>query len=255
MSVARVLAGTLREAGAVLGLLVLWQLVTMLLAVPVFLLPQPIVIAQAFASNVDPIARALLLTAAEAVLGFIGGNVLGLLLAFVFVRSSLMARLGLPLAIGLRSVPLIALTPLLTIIFGFGLTTIVIIMAILISFFPALVAGITGLRAPSPEALALMRALDAPESLVYRRLRIPAALPYLFAAFKISAPASVLAAMVAEWTAANSGLGYLILDAGGRYRFPLMWAAIVAATALAVLAFVVAAAAERRVIRWPVETA
>ena len=253
MSVARVLAGTLREAGAVLGLLVLWQLVTMLLAVPVFLLPQPIVIAQAFASNVDPIASALLLTAAEAMLGFIGGNVLGLLLAFVFVRSSLMARVGLPLAIGLRSVPLIALTPLLTIIFGFGLTTIVI-MAILISFFPALVAGITGLRAPSPEALALMRALDAPESLVYRRLRIPAALPYLFAAFKISAPASVLAAMVAEWTAANSGLGYLILDAGGRYRFPLMWAAIVAATALAVLAFVLAAAAERRVIRWPVET-
>ncbi len=104
-------------------------------------------------------------------------------------------------------------------------------------------------------ALALMRALDAPDRFVYRRLRIPAALPYLFAAFKISAPASVLAAMVAEWTAANSGLGYLIIDAGDRYRFPLMWAAIVAATALAVVAFVLAAAVERRVIRWPVETA
>ena len=90
---------------------------------------------------------------------------------------------------------------------------------------------------------------------MYRRLRIPAALPYLFAAFKISAPASVLAAMVAEWTAANSGLGYLIIDAGARYRFPLMWAAIVAATAVAVVAFAVAAAAERRTIHWPVETA
>jgi NitT/TauT family transport system permease protein len=112
-----------------------------------------------------------------------------------------------------------------------------------------------GLRAPSAEALALMRVLDAPDRVLYRRLRIPAALPYIFAAFKISAPASVLAAMVAEWTAANSGLGYLILDAGGRYRFPLMWAAIVGATALAVAAFALASVAERRVIRWPVETA
>jgi len=228
----------------------IWQLVTVLLAVPVFLLPQPVVIAQAFATNLDAIGLALAQTMAEAAVGFVGGNVLGLVLAFVFVRSSLISRAGLPLAIGLRSVPLIALTPLLTILFGFGVLTIVV-MAVLISFFPALVAGMTGLRAPSADALALMRVLDAPE----RRLRIPAALPYLFAAFKISAPASVLAAMVAEWTAANSGLGYLIIDAGARYRFPLMWAAIVAATAVAVVAFAAAAAAERRTIHWPVETA
>jgi ABC-type nitrate/sulfonate/bicarbonate transport system permease component len=61
--------------------------------------------------------------------------------------------------------------------------------------------------------------------------------------------------MVAEWTAANSGLGYLIVDAGDRYRFPLIWAVIVSATALAVAAFVAATIAERRVIRWPVESA
>lgn len=254
MKLLRRLGGLLRDASAIAALILIWQLVTVALAVPAFLLPQPVVIAQALVSNIDLIARALLQTATEAALGFVGGNLLGLVLAFVFVKSDLVSRAGLPLAIGLRSVPLIALTPLLTIIFGFGPLTIVV-MAILISFFPALVAGITGLRAPTPEALALMRALNAPELLVYRRLRIPAALPYLFAAFKISAPASVLAAMVAEWTAANSGLGYLIVDAGDRYRFPLMWAVIVSATALAVAAFVAATIAERRVIRWPVESA
>ncbi len=250
----RGLASAVRDASAVVAFLVVWQLVTVFFAVPVFLLPQPVVIAQALVSNFDPIGRASLQTAAESAAGFLGGNVLGLILASLFVRSTLISRAGLPLAIGLRSVPLIALTPLLTIVFGFGALTIVV-MAVLISFFPALVAGMTGLRAPSSEALALMRVLDAPEPLVFRRLRIPVALPYLFAAFKISAPASVLAAMVAEWTAANSGLGYLIVDAGARYRFPLMWATIVAATALAVGAFAAAAAAERRVIRWPVETA
>ncbi len=100
-----------------------------------------------------------------------------------------------------------------------------------------------------------MHVLDAPERVLYARLRIPAALPFVFAAFKITAPASVLAAMVAEWTAANSGLGYLIIDAGEQYRFPLMWAGIVAATAVAVAAFELASFAERRVISWPVDTA
>jgi len=150
--------------------------------------------------------------------------------------------------------PLIAIAPLLTIVLGFGPTTIVV-MAVLISFFPALVAGSAGLPAPSSEALALMRVLDAPERVRYLRLRIPAALPFVFAAFKITAPAAVLAAMVAEWTAANSGLGYLIIDAGEQYRFPLMWAGIVAATALAVGAFIAASFAERRVIWWPLDNA
>lgn len=247
-------AGALRDAIAIVALIVVWQAATVLLAVPAFVLPQPIVIAQALANNAGTIATALAQTAGEAVLGFVGGNALGIGLALAFTRSTLLERLGIPLAIALRSVPLIAITPVLTIVFGFGATTIVV-MAILISFFPALVGGATGLRAPSAEALALMRVLDAPDRVVYRRLRIPAALPYLFAAFKISAPASVLAAMVAEWTAANSGLGYLIVDAGERYRFPLMWAGIVCATGLAVLAFALASAAERRAIQWPVETA
>jgi len=244
----------LRDAAAVIALVAIWQLVTTAFAVPTFLLPQPTVIGQALLSNADHIGAALVQTTSEAALGFVGGNVLGLVLATVFARWGALARVGLPFAVALRSVPLIAITPLLTIMFGFGPATIVI-MATLISFFPALVAGAAGLRAPSAEALALMRVLDAPERVLYARLRIPAALPFVFAAFKITAPAAVLAAMVAEWTAANSGLGYLIIDAGEQYRFPLMWAGIVAATALAVGAFAVASLAERRLISWPVETA
>ncbi len=250
----RVALAALREAAAVIGLVVAWQLLTSVFAIPAFLLPPPSEVARAFVENLERIAQATAQTTAEAAAGFVGGNALGLLLAVGFARWRLLQELGLPLAIGLRSVPLVAITPVLTILFGFGALTIVV-MAVVISFFPALVAGTVGLRAPSAESLALMRVLDAPERVLYRRLRIPAALPYVFAAFKVSAPASVLAAMVAEWTAANSGLGYLILDAGGRYRFPFMWAAIVAATALAVGAFILASLAERRAISWPVETA
>ena len=254
MNIARPILSILRDAGAVIAFVIIWQLVTIAFSVPAFLVPPPSAIGQALVANAGRIAAALGQTAVEAALGFAGGNVLGLGLAVAFARSPLLERVGLPLAIALRSVPLIAIAPLLTIILGFGPTTIVV-MAVLISFFPALVAGASGLRAPSPESLALMRVLDAPERVRYLRLRIPAALPFIFAAFKITAPASVLAAMVAEWTAANSGLGYLIIDAGEQYRFPLMWAGIVAATALAVAAFIAASFAERRVISWPVETA
>lgn len=254
MSLARPLVAVLRDAAAVIALVIVWQLVTMAFSVPAFLLPQPSAIAQALVANIGRIGGALAQTATEAALGFVGGNLLGLTLALAFARWAALERVGLPFAIAVRSIPLIAIAPLLTIILGFGATTIVV-MAVLISFFPALVAGASGLRAPSPEALALMRVLDAPQRVLYARLRIPAALPFVFAAFKITAPASVLAAMVAEWTAANSGLGYLIIDAGEQYRFPLMWAGTVAATALAVAAFVLASLAERRVISWPVESA
>lgn len=254
MSVVRALASVLRDATAVVVLLVIWQVVVTALSVPAFLLPAPTIIGRALIDNAGKIGGALQQTSIEAAWGFVGGNVLGLGLAASFARSHTLQRVGLPFAIAIRSIPLIAITPLLTIIFGYGPATIVV-MATLISFFPALVAGMSGLRAAAPDAAALMRVLDAPEWVLYRRLRIPAALPYVFAAFKISAPASVLAAMVAEWTAANSGLGYLIIDAGEQYRFALMWAGIVAATALAVGAFVVASAAERRWISWPVEVA
>jgi len=254
MTLIRPLGSLLRDAGAVIVFVILWQLITVVFAVPAFLVPAPSAIAAALIANVGRVGGALWQTGAEAALGFVGGNLLGLALALLFARSRALERVGLPVAIALRSVPLIAIAPLLTIILGFGPVTI-IVMAVLISFFPALVGGASGLRAPSAPALDLMRVLDAPERVRYARLRIPAALPFVFAAFKVTAPASVLAAMVAEWTAANSGLGYLIIDAGEQYRFPLMWAGIVAATALAVAAFIAASMLERRVISWPVESA
>jgi NitT/TauT family transport system permease protein len=126
-------------------------------------------------------------------------------------------------------------------------------MASLICFFPAVVNGTIGLRSVQPEALALFRAISASRWTVFWRLRLPSALPQLFAAFKVSAPASVLAAMIAEWLAANGGLGYLILDAADSYRFTLMWAGVAAATVLAVVAFALVNLLERRLVNWPIE--
>lgn len=241
-----------RDLSALAALAVAWQVLTAVLSVPTWLLPQPTVIWRGLVVNQTAVLHATERTLLEAVAGFVFGNLLGLLLATGFAGSPLLKRSLMPVAIAARSVPLVAIAPLLTLIFGFGALTIVV-MASLICFFPAVVNGTIGLRSVQPEALALFRAIGASRWTVFWRLRLPSALPQLFAAFKVSAPASVLAAMIAEWLAANGGLGYLILDAADSYRFTLMWAGVAAATLLAVVAFALVNLLERRIVNWPIE--
>ncbi len=241
----------MRQVGPILLLLVVWQVAVVALHVPEWLLPPPTTIAGGLIANSGVLLSATLQTVSEAVAGFIGGNLLAVAGAFLLVRWSSLRTSVLPLAVGLRSVPLVAIAPVLTLLFGFGSLTMVV-MASLLTFFPALVNGMVGLEAVSADQIRLFRSLAASDWLVFRRLRIPVALPYLFAAFKVTAPASVLGAMVAEWAASNGGLGYVILDAADAYRLGLMWAAVAVATLVALLAFVLASVAERRVIFWPV---
>ena len=242
-------AGRPAELLVLLALLGVWQAATVLLQVPPYLVPQPI----ALVASLGPFKQRLVAdaaqTIAEALAGFVGGNLLGLALAVVLTHSRLLERTFLPWMVILKTLPIVAITPLITLVLGFGAPTIVAI-ASLISFFPALVNGVLGLRSVSPQSLELLRLLNASEWIVLRRLRLPSALPSIFAALRVSGPASILAAMVAEWAAANSGLGYLILDAGAQYQFLLMWDGILVATGLAVAAFAVVDFAEGHLTAW-----
>jgi NitT/TauT family transport system permease protein len=237
------------ELIVLLAVLATWQSVTLLLQVPAYLVPQPTALLASIGAFHQRLLTESAQTVLEAALGFIGGNALGLALAIVFVQSSWLERTLLPWMVVLKTLPIIAITPVITLILGFGLPTMVAI-ATLISFFPALVNGVLGLRSASQQSLELLHVLNASRWTVLWRLRIPSALPSMFAAMRVSAPASILAAMVAEWAAANGGLGYLILDASARYQFLLMWDGIVVATLLAVLAFALVEIAEGRFLTW-----
>ena len=242
-------AGWLLDGVVLFGLVSVWQVVTSILRVPPYLVPQPSALAMSLSTFAAQLLREAAQTLAEAAAGFVGGNALGLGLAILFVYSRTLERTFLPWMVVLKTLPIVAITPLITLVLGFGAPTIVAI-ATLISFFPALVNGVRGLRSVTPQSLELLRLLDASGWATLWRLRLPAAVPDLFAALRVSAPASILAAMVAEWAAANGGLGYLILDAGARYQFLLMWDALLVATLLAVLAFAAVDLAERRLITW-----
>jgi|SRR5579864_8986701 len=245
----RALKRRLIELALLIGLLAIWQTVTAVLQVPPYMLPQPTALLISVGAFEQRLLRDSAQTLMEAALGFVGGNVLGLVLAILFVQSRWLERTVLPWMVVLKTLPIVAVTPVITLILGFGLPTMVAI-ATLISFFPALVNGVLGLRSASLASLELLHLLNASQWTILWRLRIPSALPSVFAAMRVSAPASILAAMVAEWAAANGGLGYLILDASARYQFLLMWDAIVVATLLAVLAFAVVDILEGHVLGW-----
>jgi NitT/TauT family transport system permease protein len=242
-------SGWLLESLVLLALLGVWQAVTSLLRVPPYLVPQPTALAMSLSTFYGQLLGEAAQTLAEAAAGFLGGNVLGLGLAICFVYSRTLERTFLPWMVVLKTLPIVAITPLITLVMGFGAPTMVAIAA-LISFFPALVNGVRGLRSVAPQSLELLRLVNASGWAVLWRLRLPAALPDIFAALRVSAPASILAAMIAEWAAANTGLGYLILDAGARYQFLLMWDALLVATLLAVIAFASVNFVERRLITW-----
>lgn len=232
-----------------LVVLVVWELAVRLLDIPTFVLPAPSAIAVAFRAESAAIAAAAWETTAVVVLGFLAGNLVGFVAAVAIASSPVLARTLLPLALGIRSVPIIALAPFLTLYLGRGAVAITTVTALIV-FFPTLVNGVLGLRSADPRAVELLHLLDAGWWTQLVRLRLPASLPSLFAALRISAPSAVLGALIAEWVVSGGGLGYLILASSINARTAVMWAAVVAATLLAGAAFAAVSALERRLVPW-----
>lgn len=226
----------LPAALAIAGCVLLWQFVVWAFSVPTFMAPSPVAVLLAFQANAATLWTNLQPTLMEAVLGFAFGNLVAVLLAIWFVYNPIAEKAFYPIAVIVKSIPIIALAPILVLLFGNGLAP-KIIIAGLISFFPTLVNMVHGLKSASPSMLDLMRVLSASNSEIFWKVRLPASLPFLFAALKIAATSSIMGAIVAEWIGSSFGLGALIIEATYNFRSPLLYATVVIAAALAVLLF------------------
>ncbi|MCY4425328.1 MAG: ABC transporter permease [Acidimicrobiaceae bacterium] len=189
-------------------------------------------------------------TMIEAILGFLLGSFAAVLAAIVFVHAKFIERVLFPWAIVLQTVPIVAVAPLLTIWFGFTLRPKVIIAA-LICFFPVLVNTTKGFRSISSQAIELMRILSATKWSIFWRLRVPSSLPYVFAGLKVASTLSVIGAIVAEFTGADRGIGFVIIQASYRLDTRLMFAGIALSSAAGVVFFNIIGALERLALRWP----
>jgi NitT/TauT family transport system permease protein len=185
------------------------------------------------------LAGAALATWRAAAIGFVVGAVIGIALAALFVHFRLLERAFVPYVIASQTIPIVALAPMIVLTFGQDVISVVII-ATYLTFFPVTIAMIRGLRSPDPRALELMRSYAASRWSVLWKLRMPASLPYLFTALKISATASIVGAIVGEGPGQiREGLGRAIVNFNNQYISgpEKLWAAIVACAILGIVFF------------------
>jgi NitT/TauT family transport system permease protein len=196
-----------------------------------------------------------LFTAREAAVGFAIGASVGFLLAVVLVHSKLLERGLLPYIVASQTIPLLAIAPMVVVGLGSkGVTgwVSVSVTAAYLTFFPVTINALRGLHSADPRALELMRSYAASRRAILWRLRIPASLPYLFAALKISATASVVGAIISELPSGiQDGLGGAILNFNQYYisEPKNLWATNLVAALLGIIFFLAVVIAEKLVVR------
>lgn len=211
--------------GACTFALLLWQGIVWLTGVPSFILPSPLRVAQAALNNRVLIAENAFVTATEVILGLITGTVLGAFTAVQFANSDRLHRLVMPLLIFTQAVPVFALAPILTLWFGYGIAS-KVVMAVLIIYFPVTSAFYDGLTRVPADILDMAKTMGGTKRQIMRRIKIPHALPSLGTGLKLAAVYAPIGAVIGEWVGASKGLGYLMLLANGRAKTDLMFASL-----------------------------
>ncbi len=217
------------------------------------LLPGPAAVVAAIAEHGPRLAEASWTTASSSLLGLLLASAFGLGGAALFLRSRWIEAALYPYALLLQTLPIVAIAPLLVVWLGYGRPGAVVTAAI-VSFFPVLTAGNLGLRATDPAQVELFRLHRASWWQELRLLRVPAALPFLFAGYRTAVGLSVIGAIVGEFVGSNSlppSLGNLVLRSAGSADTALTFAAVGASTLLALLLFGAVRGLERLTIgRW-----
>lgn len=235
--------------GTLIALLILWELGVRVFGVPSYIAPSPSEVATTFVAKFPVLLENFWPTLYESVLGFLAGNLAAILIAVAFVHNRTVEKAFFPLAVFINTIPILAIAPILVLIFGPGLTAKVVIAG-LICFFPTLVNMVRGLQSVSAQSLELARILSASKAEIFWKIRLPSSMPFLFSALKIAATTCVIGAIVGEWVGADVGLGALIIDSTFNFRAALLYATVFMSSGLSVFLFAAVTIAERMIVRW-----
>jgi NitT/TauT family transport system permease protein len=231
-------------------LLAIWEEAVRISAVPVFLLPPPSLIGASFIEHGAILLHESWITGGEILLGYAMSVAVGVPLALAIFLSPTFARAVYPLLVSTQAMPKVAVAPLLIVWFGFGVLPKVLI-AFLIAFFPIVINTAMGLGAIEGEKILLARSMGMSSAATFLKIRLPDALPSIFAGLKIAITLAVVGAVVGEFVGGNDGLGYQLITANGSMDTPLLFAGLIALTILGVGFFLLVELAERLAIRWP----
>jgi NitT/TauT family transport system permease protein len=231
------------------ALLITWALLVYVLEVPPFVAPSPQMVALTLYNKFGMLMSNLWPTAVQAILGFLLGNLVAIIIATVFVHKKSMEEAFFPIVVLINTIPVVAKAPILVLLMGNGMEPKIAIAA-LICFFPTLVNMVRGLENVNPQAMELMRVLSASKREVFFKLRLLNSLPYLFSALKIAASTAVIGSIVGEWIGSTVGIGALIIQATYNFDSALLYATVIVGSSFSVLFFLAIVAIERLVVRW-----
>lgn len=235
---------------ATFGLLLLaWQFLVRLFGVPEYILPLPTEFLAKLVESGALIWQHTLVTASEVVLGFLFAAAIGVPLGLMIVSLKWLERSLYPLIVFFQLIPKIAVAPLFVVWFGFGPFP-KILLTFMLCFFPTLVASMTGFRALDERVLYLSRSMGASGMQTFRYVRLPSALAHIFGGFKVSIVFAATGAIVAEFVGSNSGLGYLLLRATSYLDMPLIFAVLVALSAIGIVFSYAVQLLERLCMPW-----
>ena len=225
----------------------LWELATIVFPIPPFLLPAPSAIAVTMEAHASLLLKESVITTIEIALGFGLSIVVGIPLALAIFLWKPFALTVYPLLVASQAVPKVAVAPLFLVWFGFGFMPKVLI-AFLIAFFPVVINTAMGLAAIESEKIYLAHSMGLSPFKTFLKIRLPNALPSIFAGLKISITLAVVGAVVGEFVGGDAGLGYLLMVANGSMNTALLFGGIVALTFLGVVFFVFIGIVERMVL-------
>jgi len=214
--------------------LILWYLLIFFLEVPVYILPSPLAVFKILIKSRNIILSNAFVTFSEAFLGFLFANLISILIALLIAFYRQLEDVVMPIAIILKTIPIVALVPLLTIWFGSGIFS-KVVTAMLICFFPALINVLRGIKSLDSNLLSLFKIYAANKVQLTRKLILPAIQPYLFAALKVSSSLAIIGALVGEFIGSNKGLGFLIISNYYNMNITFVFAVIMVSSIIGIL--------------------
>ena len=226
-----------------------WEISCYIFTIPVYFLPSPIDIIDAFREFSEAIIENSIQTFYTTFVGFGMAIIFGLMIGILIGWSNNIYAGLYPIMVGFNSIPKVAVVPILVLWFGIGDVP-AVLTAFLISFFPIVVNVATGLATIEPELEDVLRALGANRYQIMTKVGIPRSLPYFFGSLKIAITLAFVGSVISETVAANSGIGHMMLTAQSNFEVPLVFAGLVALAIEGIGMYAIMALIEKKFTFW-----
>ncbi|HPD01006.1 MAG TPA: ABC transporter permease, partial [Acetivibrio sp.] len=229
--------------------IVVWEVFVRSGDIKEYILPAPSAILNEFKNSGDLLIKHSLVTVSETVLGFILGTLIAVLLSLLMSNIKAFRSIFYPFMVLSQTVPIIVIAPLITIWFGIGIVS-KLIVCVLVVFFPITLNLTEGLDSYDRDLEELLMSMNANKLQIFTKLKLPSALVHFFSGLKIAAAYAVMGAVMAEWTGAESGLGIFLTRSMKSFRTAAMFADIAIISAFSILLFIIISLVEKKSIKW-----